>query len=158
MRLRSRRAVVTGASRGIGRAVACAFAKEGAEVMLIARDGNALSDVAEAIRASAGRVETLALDISSTGAADLVREAVLRKWGTLDILVANAGMLGPVKPVHTVLEEEWTAVLDTNLRGNLRLVSSLHSLLSASDRGRITAVSSAAAATPIPLLSGYSVS
>jgi len=125
--------------------------------MLVARDRNALIEVAETIRASGGRAEVLTLDISRIGAAGQLRDVVRKKWGALDILVANAGILGPLKPLHEITEEEWTTVLDTNLRANLRLIGSLHSLLSASDCGRIIAVSSAAAVSSPPLLSGYSV-
>ena len=108
-------ALITGASRGIGKAIALAYAKEGAKVFICARKRAELARAAREIRAAGGEVRWLAADITKTTEVKrLVREA-RRRYGTIHILVNNASMLGPREPVASYPLAAWEEVLKTNL-------------------------------------------
>ena len=103
---RTRVALVTGASRGIGRAVALALAAEGVHIVALARTQGALEELDDAIRALRPGVEKPATlvpcDLKDYAAIDRLGEALFRRWGRLDVLVGNAGVLGPLSPLHHV--------------------------------------------------------
>ena len=108
-------ALITGASRGIGKAVALAYAREGAKLVICARKRAELARAAREIRAAGGEVSWLAADISKAREVKrLVREA-RRRYGTIHILVNNASMLGPREPVASYPLAAWEEVLKTNL-------------------------------------------
>ncbi len=108
-------AVVTGASSGIGRAIASMFAAQGAAVVLTARRGELLSDVADAIRQNGGRAEVVAGDIVRPETHEQVIEVATSRFGGLDIAINNAGIVGAIKPLAEMTPEEWQATLQTNL-------------------------------------------
>ena len=113
-------ALVTGASRGLGKSIALILARAGAEVALTARDENALAETASEIRALGGKTSALAADLRDPKTpATLVEEAV-RELGGMEILVNNAG-LGNSGAIETVTEERWDEVLDTNLKATFLL-------------------------------------
>lgn len=114
--LTGRRALVTGASRGIGRAIAEALAGAGAAVAITARSIEGLADTSRAIEAAGGRVERLALDVRDTGQCGAVVAEAARRLGGLDILVNNAGT-EEVRPSLEVDEALWDKILGTNLKG-----------------------------------------
>ena len=147
-RLAGRIALITGASRGIGAAVARRFAAEGANVILTARTTAGLEEVDDAIRQSggaAGPATLVPLDLVEPGAAEKLGPAIAERFGRLDILVGNAGVLGTLTPVHQIEPSEWDAVLAVNLTANWRLIRTLDPLLRLSDGGRAMFVSSGVA-------------
>jgi len=145
-RLEGRVALVTGASRGIGRAVALAFAREGAQVIAVARTQGALEELDDEIRSLGGQEESKATlvpaDLTDFDAIDRMGAAVFERFGKLDILVGNAAILGTLTPMHQVDAKTWDRVIAVNLTANWRLVRSFDPLLRASDAGRAIFVSS----------------
>jgi NAD(P)-dependent dehydrogenase (short-subunit alcohol dehydrogenase family) len=110
-------AVVTGAGRGIGRAIARRFAAEGAAVLVTSRTAAEADSVAKEIQAQGGKAAYLAADVSREADCERIVRAAREALGSIDILVNNAGIFGPVKPVEEVQPAEWDEVLATNLRG-----------------------------------------
>ncbi len=141
--------LITGASRGIGRAAALAFARSGAHVVALARTQGALEELDDAIRALRGNEDnpaTLApLDLRDHAAIDRLGEAIHRRWGRLDALIGNAGILGVLSPLHHVDPKEWDDVLKVNVTANFRLIRSLDPLLRRSPAGRVAFITSGVA-------------
>lgn len=141
-RLSGRVALVTGASRGIGAAVARRFAAEGAHVVLVARTVGGLEEVDDQIRSDGGSATLVPLDLRDGEAIDRLGAALFERYKRLDVLVANAGLLGTLTPIAQVKPAEWAQVLDVNLTANWRLIRSLDPLLRASESGRAMFVTS----------------
>ena len=116
MRLRGKVAVVTGASRGIGRAVAQGYAREGAKVAMAARTGSTLEEVAAHIRHSGGEVITFSGDLSREDQVAALMKKANDAFGPVEILVNNAGILIPRAPIHEVTTSDWDLSLAVNLR------------------------------------------
>lgn len=129
-------ALITGASRGIGAAVAKGLAQAGAHVILLARTQGGLEEVDDEIRAAGGKATLIPMDLMKHEDTDKLGPSILERFGGLDILVGNAGMLGPLTPMHQVKPKEWEKVMRTNTMANLRLIQTLDPLLRASDAGR----------------------
>ena len=148
-RTADRIALVTGASRGVGRAAALALAASGAHVIALARTQGALEELDDAIRAVRPGVETPATlvpcDLKDHPALDRLCEAIYRRWGRLDVLVGNAGVLGPLTPLHHCDVKAWDEVVAVNLTANWRLIRSLDALLRLSPAGRVTFLTSSVA-------------
>jgi NAD(P)-dependent dehydrogenase (short-subunit alcohol dehydrogenase family) len=144
-RFSGRLALVTGASRGIGRAVALALAREGAHIIVTARTVGGLEELDDEIRALGGAATLVQLDLRKGDRVDALGPTIYQRWGKLDILVANAGMLGPLSPLNHITTEAWTEVLEVNLNANWRLLRTLDPLLRRSDAGRAIFVTSGAA-------------
>jgi NAD(P)-dependent dehydrogenase (short-subunit alcohol dehydrogenase family) len=157
-RLAGRLALVTGATRGIGRAVALAYAREGAHVILVGRTVGALEEVDDEIREIGGAATLLTLDLKRQDKIDALGPTIYQRWQKLDILVGNAGILGPLSPLGHVPAETWDEVLQVNLTANWRLIRTLDPLLRASDAGRAIFVSSGVAARPRAYWGPYAVS
>jgi NAD(P)-dependent dehydrogenase (short-subunit alcohol dehydrogenase family) len=156
--LAGRIALVTGASRGIGRAVARAFARAGAHVVITSRTAGALEDVDDEIRAEGGSATLLSLNLKHLDKVDGVGPTLFQRWGKLDILVANAGVLGPLSPLAHVTSDAWREVMDINLDANWRLIRTCDPLLRRSDAGRAIFVSSGAASAKNAYWGPYAVS
>ncbi|GAB4230572.1 MAG: SDR family NAD(P)-dependent oxidoreductase [Methyloligellaceae bacterium] len=156
--LESRIALVTGASRGIGRAVALRYAEEGAHVIALARTTGALEELDDEIRERGGTATLVRLNLAHGDKVDALGPTIFERWGKLDILVGNAGILGPLSPLGHVLERDWQQVLDINLTANWRLIRSLDPLLRKSDAGRAIFVTSGAATRCRAYWGPYSVS
>jgi NAD(P)-dependent dehydrogenase (short-subunit alcohol dehydrogenase family) len=154
----NRVALVTGASRGIGRATALALAEAGAHVIALARTVGGLEELDDAIQAKGGTSTLVPLDLTDMEGLDRLGPSVLQRWGKLDILVGNAGILGPLAPVTHVSPKEWARVIDINLNANWRILKSLDSALRASDAGRVALISSGAAHKCTAYWGPYSVS
>lgn len=141
--------LITGASRGVGRAAALAFARSGAHVVALARTQGALEELDDEIRAlrpNEDNPATLApLDLRDHAAIDRLGEAIYRRWGKLDALVGNAGVLGVLSPLHHVDPKVWDDVLAVNLTANWRLIRSLDPLLRRSLAGRVAFITSGVA-------------
>ena len=110
-------AIVTGASRGLGRALALAFAREGASLVLNSRSEEGLRTVAEEAGRFGAGVESVAADVSTVEGARRLVDAAIGRFGRIDVLVNNAGILGPRVRIEDYPEEEWRRVLDVNLTG-----------------------------------------
>jgi len=143
--LKGRVALITGASRGIGEAVAKAYARAGAHVVLVARNTRALEALDDQIKAEGGTATLIPLDLLDFAKVDTLGPALAEKFGRLDIFVGNAGMLGTLGPLGHADAKEWDQVVGLNLTANFRLIRTLDPLLRASDAGRVIFVSSAAA-------------
>ncbi|MGJ3259453.1 MAG: SDR family NAD(P)-dependent oxidoreductase [Rhodospirillales bacterium] len=158
-KLDGRIALITGASRGIGRAVAKRYAQEGAHPILVARTQGALEELDDEIRAETGVESTLLpLDLRDYDAIDGVGAAMYERFGKLDILVANAGLLGVLTPMHQLEPKVWDEVMSVNLTACYRLLRSMDPLLRASDSGRSIYVTSAVGHVPRAFWSAYAVS
>ncbi|WP_237480051.1 SDR family NAD(P)-dependent oxidoreductase [Lichenibacterium dinghuense] len=142
--MEGRLALVTGASRGIGRAVALDLARAGAHVVALARTQGALEELDDDVRRVGGDATLVPCDLKDSEALDRLGAALHERWGHLDVLVANAGVLGPITPIGHVDPKQWDNVVAVNLTANYRLIRSLDPLLRASDAGRAVFVSSAA--------------
>lgn len=156
--LEGRVALVTGASRGIGRAAALAFASAGAHVVALARTTGALEELDDEIRALGGSATLVPLDLADAGGLEKLGPALMERWGRLDILLANAGVLGPLTPLGHASEKEWAQVLDINVTANWRLIKSLDPALRASESGRVMLLSSGAAHKCFAYWGPYSIS
>ncbi len=142
-RLSGRIALVTGASRGIGRAVARRFAAEGARLILVARTSGGLEEVDDEVRNAGGEPAMLVpLDLCQGDLVDQLGAALHERFGRLDILVGNAAMLGGLRPVGHYPPDVWENVIALNLTANWRLIRSLDPLLRLSTAGRAMFVTS----------------
>jgi NAD(P)-dependent dehydrogenase (short-subunit alcohol dehydrogenase family) len=145
-RLTDRIALITGASRGIGRAVAEKFAQEGAHVLLIARTGEALEAVDDAIRSLGGTATLIPLNLAHGPKIDALGPTLYERFGRLDILVGNAAILGRLSPLTHIPSQHWEQVLRVNVTANWRLIRTLDPLLRRSDAGRVIFVTSSGVA------------
>jgi NAD(P)-dependent dehydrogenase (short-subunit alcohol dehydrogenase family) len=143
--LSNRVAVVTGASRGIGRAAALAFAEAGAHVIALARTQGALESLDDEIRARGSSATLVPVNMKDFEAFDRLGAAIHERWGKLDILLGNAGILGELAPITHIDQPVWDEVMAINVTANYRLIRALDPLLRASDAGRAIFVSSGAA-------------
>ncbi len=157
-RLAGRVALVTGASRGIGAAVARRYAAEGAHLVLVARTKAGLEELDDSVRSLGGSATLAPFDLADSDAIDRLGQALFERFGRLDVLVGNAGMLGTLTPIPHIGPQEWDRVLAVNLTANWRLIRSLDPLLRASDSGRVLFVTSGVARRPRAFWAGYAIS
>lgn len=157
-RLAGRIALVTGASRGIGAAVARRYAAEGAHLVLVARTQGGLEEVDDAIRAAGGTATLCPLDLRDQDAIDKMAFALYERFDRLDVLVGNAAILGPLSPVGHIRPEIWDEVFRINVAANWRLVRAFDPLLRRSDAGRAMFVTSGAARGSLAYWSAYAAS
>jgi NAD(P)-dependent dehydrogenase (short-subunit alcohol dehydrogenase family) len=157
MQLKGQVALVTGGGRGIGRAVALRFAKEGAAVVVTSRTAAEVNAVVEEI-SRVGRALGVAADLAREPDCARVFEAAKHAFGRVDILVNNAGIFGPVKPCEEISPEEWDAALAINLRAPFLLARLVLPGMYARGRGVILNVSSIAAKMAYSLEAPYAAS
>ncbi len=156
--LKGRIALVTGASRGIGYFTAIELAKAGAHVIACARTVGGLEELDDAIKAVGGSATLVPFDLSDMEAIDRLGASIFERWGKLDILVANAGILGVIAPVAHVEAKVFERVMTTNVTAMWRLVRSLEPLLVKSDAGRAILLSSGVATNPRAFWGAYAMS
>ena len=159
MRLKGTTALITGASRGIGAAVAQRLAAEGAHVVLTARTVGGLEAVDDAIRAAGHEPATLVpLDLRAGDMIDQLGAAIYERFGKLDLLIGNAAILGSLSPVAHATPAEVEDVFLINVVANYRLIRACDPLLRKSKAGRVVMVTSGAAATPVAYWGPYAAS
>ena len=156
-RLKDRIALITGASRGIGRAVAEVFAREGAQVLLLARTRKALEEVDDRIRAEGGKATLIPLDLADGKAIDALGPSLYERFGKLDVLVGNAAILGRLSPLTHIPAEHWERSFTINVTANWRLIRTLDPLLRRSDAGRVIFLTSGVADSARAYWAPYSV-
>ncbi len=158
--LKNRIALVTGATRGIGRAIALELARRGAHVIAMGRTQGALEELDDEIRKLGGEATLAPCDLKDFAALDRLGLAIHERWKKLDILVANAGILGPVSPLAHVDPPKWEETFAVNVTANWRLIRSMDELLRASDAGRAVFVTSGAGskAEMTPYMGPYATS
>lgn len=154
----SRVALVTGASRGIGRALALELARDGVHVVALSRTQGALEELDDEIRALGGAATLVPCDITDFDALDRLGAALFQRWGKLDVFVGNAGVLGPLSPLAHVDIKDWNRVMAVNVTANWRLIRSLDPLLRASGAGRVAFITSSAAYKAQPFWGAYAAS
>lgn len=158
-RLDGRIALVTGASRGIGAAVALRFAAEGAQTVLVARTQGALEELDDAIRTAGGLPAVLMpMNLREFDLIDHVGEALFKRFGRLDVVVGNAGVLGGLSPVGHYTPKSFAEVMDVNVTANYRLIRSFDPLLRMSPAGRAIFVTSGVAHGEHPYWGAYAAS
>lgn len=156
--MEKRIALITGASRGIGAAVAIALAKEGVHVVLTARTVGGLEEVDDTIRANGGSASLLPMDIRQHAQIDALGAELYERYKRLDILIGNAAMLGGLSPVPHMDPNQFDNVISVNLTANYRLLRSMDPLLRLSPAGRVVMVTSGAAKTPYAYWGTYGAS
>jgi NAD(P)-dependent dehydrogenase (short-subunit alcohol dehydrogenase family) len=156
--LAGRIALVTGATRGIGRAVALAMATAGAHLIVTGRTTGALEEIDDEIRKVGGEATLLALNMKHGEKIDALGPTIYQRWGKLDILVANAGVLGTLAPLGHISTDSWAETLEINLTANWRLIRTLDPVLQKSDAGRAIFVTSGAAQAKNAYWGAYAVS
>jgi NAD(P)-dependent dehydrogenase (short-subunit alcohol dehydrogenase family) len=151
-------ALVTGASRGIGYATALALARTGAHVVAVARTTGGLEELDDAIRAAGGSATLVPLDLTDYAGIARLGTALAERYGRLDVLVGNAGMLGVLSPLNHVEPKVWEQVMAVNVTANWHLIRSLDALLQRSEAGRVVFVTSGAVRNARAYWGPYSVS
>ena len=156
--LADRVAIITGAGRGIGRAIAKTFASEGASVALAARSANELEDTAKEIRHAGGQAITVTSDVAQPADCERIVKETQAAFGAIHILVNNAGVYGPVGPVEKIKPAEWDQVMAVNLRGAFLLSALVLPRMYAQKSGVILNVTSVAAKAAYSWSGAYTAS
>jgi NAD(P)-dependent dehydrogenase (short-subunit alcohol dehydrogenase family) len=156
--LSGRIALVTGASRGIGRAAAIALGREGAHVICVARTVGGLEETDDAIQKVGGTATLVPLNLKDFAAIDRLGASIFERWQKLDMFLGNAGTLGVLTPVAHLDPKVFQELLDINITANYRLIRSLDPLLRLSDAGRALFVTSGAARKHTAFWGGYAMS
>ncbi len=151
-------AVVTGAGRGIGAAIAETLAELGAAVVLCGRTRTALDSSAKAIAEAGGKAEVIPCDVTSLESVDAAAKQVESSFGRVDILVNNAGIGGFGGPLHQLAPDAWDQILNTNLRGVYYAIRALAPMMIRARSGHIINVSSLAGKNALPNGAAYSAS
>jgi short-subunit dehydrogenase len=156
--LETQLALVTGASEGIGAATAIALAREGAHVVLVARDSAKLEAVEEQIHAAGGAATIAPLDLTAPEAIGKLAAAVGGRWHALDVLVLNAATLGTLTPVPQIDGKEFNKLLTLNLLAQQALIAGFDPMLRRSLGGRVIAMTSSVGASPRAYWGAYGAS
>ena len=151
-------ALVTGASRGIGRAAAVALAAAGHHVICVARTVGGLEEADDAVRSAGGSATLVPLNLRDGEALDRLGASIFERWGRLDAFFGNAGVLGALSPLPHLEPKLFDELLAVNITANWRLIRSLDPLLRQSDAGRVLFVSSSLARRPRAFWGGYAMS
>jgi NAD(P)-dependent dehydrogenase (short-subunit alcohol dehydrogenase family) len=156
--LKGKVALVTGGGRGIGRAIAMKFAREGASVVVTARNEKEIEDVSIEIQDAGGKAASVAADVSREKECEAVVRAARKAFGAVHVLVNNAGELGPVQPAEKVSAKEWDEVFAVNLRGPFLLARLVLPEMYERGSGAILNISSVAAKAAFQLNAPYAAS
>ncbi len=157
-RLEGRIALITGASRGIGAAIARRFAAEGAHLILIARTVGGLEEIDDEIRSIGASATLVPMDLGETEKIDTLAAPLLERFGRLDILVGNAAILGRLTPIQLYPPDLWGKVFNLNVTANWRLIRAVDPLLRTSPAGRVLFVTSGITRRFVPYWGAYAAS
>ena len=133
-KMKNKVALVTGASRGLGRSIAKSLALEGAELILVGRTIGALEELDDEIKSIGSKSTIVPMDLEDNENIDILGGEINKKWGKLDILVSNAGIVGEITPISHLDPKIWNKVINLNLNVNFRLIRSFEPLLKNSDK------------------------
>jgi NAD(P)-dependent dehydrogenase (short-subunit alcohol dehydrogenase family) len=156
--LADRIALVTGASRGIGYATALALARNGAHVVAVARTVGGLEELDDAIRGAGGTATLVPVDLKDSEGIARLGAALNERYGRLDILIGNAGILGPLSPLGHVEPKAWDDVIAVNVTANWHMIRSMDPLLRQSAAGRVVFVTSGVGGNPRAYWGPYAIS
>ena len=156
--LAGRIALVTGASRGIGYATALALANAGAHIVAVGRTVGGLEELDDAIKGAGGSATLVPLDLKDYDGIDRLGLALHERFGRLDVLIGNAGILGPLSPLGHVESKAWHEVMAVNVTANWRLICATDALLKHSEAGRVVFVTSGITAQAPAYWGPYTVS
>ena len=151
-------ALVTGASRGIGAAIAEALAAEGAHVILVARSADELEKVEERIHAAGGSATIAPMDLLEDGNIGKLGQAIASRWNVLDMLVLNAATLGTLTPVQAIDGNEFVRLVSLNLLANQAMIAAFDPLLREAERAEVVGVTSSVGAAPRAYWGAYGAS
>ena len=151
-------ALITGASRGIGEAIAHAYAEAGAKVVLVSRKQDGLDKVAADIRANGGEALPIAAHTGSLAAIEAVVAQVIDVYGGIDIAVNNAATNPHFGPMMTAEESHWDKILDVNVKGYFRVMKACYPSMVARGGGKVINIASIAGLEPQPMMGVYCVS
>jgi NAD(P)-dependent dehydrogenase (short-subunit alcohol dehydrogenase family) len=151
-------ALVTGASRGIGAAVSEALAAAGAHVILTARTAQSLEQVEERIHAAGGTATIAPMDLTDSENIKKLAQAAAERWGSLDIMILNAAMLGSLSPVEHLDPKELDRVFKLNVFANQALIAAFDPLLRRSEKAEVVGITSSVGAEPRAFWGGYGAS
>lgn len=148
--------LVTGASRGIGYAAAKAFGASGAHVIVLARTVGSLEALDDEVKASGGKCSIIAADLTDEEVLSRLPAALAERFGRLDALILNAGVLGDLTPVTDIQPKAWKDAMALNVTANLALLSGLDPLLRSSEAGRVVGITTGRAHRFVPFWAIYS--
>jgi NAD(P)-dependent dehydrogenase (short-subunit alcohol dehydrogenase family) len=151
-------ALVTGASRGIGRAIAKALALQGAHVVALARTKGGLEELDDELKEQGAKISLIKLDLREGAQIDNLGPTLYERWQRLDLFVGNAGILGPLTPLGHISEANWTETLNINVNANWRLIRTLDPILRLAPAARVLFLTSSAARNCRAYWGPYSVS
>lgn len=158
MKLRGLNAIVTGASQGLGKAIAERYLTEGANVLICARDAALLAETRDELVLLGRRVLAQPCDVSDEAQVAALTERAVREFGSVHVLVCNAGIYGPMGPTEEVDLREWMRAIEINLLGTLLPCRALIPHFKAAGRGKIVVISGGGATNPMPNVSAYAAS
>lgn len=162
MKLVGRTAIVTGASRGLGKAIAAALVDEGADVMLAARDADVLAEAARELEAArpapTQRIVWQTADVANAGDVERLVTSTVDQLGRLDVLVCNAGVYGPLGAIEDVDWQEWAKAIEINLLGTVLCCRAAIPVMRRQGSGKIIVLSGGGATAPLPRFSAYAAS
>ena len=153
--LAGRAGMVTGAGRGIGRAIALALAGAGARLLLVSRTRSELEETERMIRNAGGDARILAADVSHENTARRAVEVCHEEFGTLDILVTAAGIIGPIGPVEEATVADWRNTIDINLTGTFLFIKAVLPVMKKQRRGKLLLLSGGGASAGFPFHAAY---
>ena len=157
MRLKGKSAIVTGAGRGLGRASAIALAREGADLVIMSRTPRELEETAATIMGAGGTVVIQEGDVASPADIRRVVETALASFGTIDILMNNAAVIGPIRQLHQIDAGEWEYAMAVNLTGPWLFAREVAPYMIRRNRGKIINVTSGLGEIVMPPFGAYAI-
>ena len=157
-KMKNKVALVTGASRGLGRSIAKSLALGGAELILVGRTISALEELDDEIRSIGSKSTIVPMDLEDNENIDILGGEINKKWGKLDILVSNAGIVGEITPISHLDPKIWNKVINLNLNANFRLIRSFEPLLKNSNKSYAIFISDNNIKKVNPFWAAYNIS